>query len=235
MLDRVLHEVPAGTWYESARCSTLRIDDPNCHPGDDTFLLRPVRLKVRLDSDSPMLRAALRAGIPAEIAEPADLVISTHGGEPIEEAIRGTDCVAGPGLFDSLFLDDCRWQGARGISSGNLLRWRDRTLAAWTGNELWIGLPVAGPWDEHGTLALFLERAKRARVIAMLRDGEVLVGTAAVHPAPGFIETDGVDRPWNGTVPELGSSRAGASGLRAIFALLAVGVLAFYLVRLRRS
>lgn len=235
LLDGEATEVQAGTWYETTFRTRVQIASANCHPGDDTFELRLARLKVRLDSESPLLLAALGAGVPAELGEPADLVISTTGGEPIPDAVRGADCVAGPGIFESLFLDDCRWLDARGKRSGALLRWRDWTLASWTGNTLWLGLPVAAPWDEHGTLALLLERAKRERIAALLRDGEALAGTAFVRPAPGFIETDGVDRPWDGSVPPFESPRPGSFGLRAILALLATGVLILYLVRLRRS
>jgi hypothetical protein len=56
----------------------------------------------------------------------------------------------------------------------------------------------------------------------------VIVGDAAVSPAPGLVWTKGVDRPWDGRLPEARRGR-GRTALRAALALAAAAVLALYL------
>ena len=230
-VDGTRMEVRPDTWVESAASTSIRILEPNVLAADDAVAIRPLQLKVRLDSESPLVLAALRVGIAADVGEPADLVLVTTGGAPVGP-VRGSRCIAAPGLFDGLFLDDCIWEGARGVREPGLLASGDWTLARWSdARTLWLGLPVDREWDEHGTLALVIERAKRERARARLRDGEVIVGDRALSPAPGFVETAGVDRPWDGALPRVAATGAGAFALRALLAVAAAAVLCVYAFR----
>jgi len=224
--------VPPNTWVERPGAREISVLEPNVLEADDRVALRPLRVRVRVEVESPLVLAALRAGVPAEVGEPADLILSTEGGRPLDR-VRGSRCVAPPGLFEGLFLDDCIWEGARGVRGDGLLEWDGWALARWADERtLWLGLPVDREWDEHGTLALVIERAKRAR--APLREGEVIAGAWAVSPEPGFVETAGVDRPWVGTLPEAEPSGEGVFLLRALLAVAAAGVLFVYALRVVR-
>lgn len=226
--------VQPNRWAKIEVATEVRILEPNNHPGDDVVRVRRLRLKVRTDAQSPLVLAALQVGVPVEVSEPADLVLVTTGGSPVGR-VRGRECIAEPGLFDGLFLDDCRWEDVRGSKQPGLLRAGEWTLARWqTANTLWLGLPVDREWDEHGTLALVIERAKRERARSLLQAGELLVGDRAVSPAPGFIETAGVDRPWDGTLPSVEATREGLFGLRALLAVAAAIVLVVYGLQLTR-
>ena len=55
-----------------------------------------------------------------------------------------------------------------------------------------------------------------------------IVGGAIASPAPGFVDTRGVDRPWDGTLPKGRRSTDDESSMAWIPALLAVAVLALY-------
>jgi len=267
--------IRAGEWVRLDRMREIKIQQNNCYPGDDFVRLRSVELKCRLDSESPLLQAALSVGLPAKIQEPADFIVVTTGGTPIPERVRGADCIAergrgaggiaergrgaggiaergrgaggiaergrgaggiaGLGLFDDLFLDECRWSGVRGVREPGLLRWGEWTLARWVDERtLWIGLPVDREWDDYGTLALLIERAKRARATALLAPGEALVGDQIASPAPHFVDTRGIDRPWDGTLPDAAPSGEGRFDLRALLASAGVLVLGAYLLRLGR-
>ena len=237
--------VPTGEWIRLPRMREIKVEQVNCYAGDDFVRLRPVELKCRLDSESPLLQAALSVGLPAKIEEPADFIVVTTGGTPIPERVRGADCIAERGrgaggiaergLFDDLFLDECRWSGVRGVREPGLLRWGEWTLARWVDERtLWIGLPVDSEWDDFGTLALLIERAKRARATALLAPGDALVGDQIASPAPHFVDTRGVDRPWDGTLPDAAPSGEGRFDLRALLASAGVLVLGVYLLRLGR-
>jgi len=240
-LGQTLSEVDPGHWNDIEFVPGLRIVTPNNYDGDDHVALRRVRLKVRTDSESPLVEAALRVGVPAEPGEPADLVLETQGGTRIPERVRGSDGVAAAGLFEGLFLDECIWEGARGREDAGreepgLLAWRKRSLARWTDERtLWLGLPVDRAWDEYGTLALVLERAKRHRARALLGEGEALVGDAIARPAPRFVETHGVDRPWDGKLPDVEPRGSGVFNLRALLATLALVTLLAYGMLLGRK
>ncbi len=224
-----------GEWIRLPRMREIKVQQNNCYPGDDFVRLRSVELKCRLDSESPLLQAALSVGLPAKIEEPADFIVVTRGGTPIPERVRGADCIAGPGLFGDLFLDECRWSGVRGVREPGLLRWGEWTLARWVDERtLWIGLPVDQEWDDFGTLALLIERAKRARATALLAPGEALVGDQIASPAPHFVDTRGINRPWDGTLPDAATSGEGRFDLRALLASAGVLVLGVYLLRLGR-
>jgi len=234
-LDGKQMTVQSNRWVKIGVATEVRILEENNHPGDDVVRVRRLRLKVRTDADSPLVLAALQVGVPVEVAEPADLVLVTTGGEPVGR-VRGRECIAEPGLFDGLFLDDCRWDGVRGSKQPGLLRAGEWTLARWqSANTLWLGLPVDGEWDEHGTLALVIERAKRERARSLLKAGEALVQGRAVSPAPGFIETAGVDRPWDGTLPPVEAKREGTFALRALLAVAAAIVLVVYGLQLAQG
>jgi hypothetical protein len=227
--------VSPNTWIKPAPSSSLRVIETNNHPGDDLVRVRPIRLKVRTDAESPLVLAALQVGVPAKVGEPADFVLVTTGGEAVGR-VRGRDCIAEPGLFDGLFLDDCHWDGVRGSTQPGLLRSGEWTLARWqSANTLWLGLPVDREWDEHGTLALVIERAKRERARSLLKAGEALVQDRAVSRAPGFIETAGVDRPRDGALPSVEAKREGAFALRALLAVAAAIVLVVYGLQLAQG
>jgi len=236
--DRALRVAP-DRWTEIAFAPELRITTPNNYGGDDTIVLRRVRLKVRIDSESPLVEAAMRVGLSAEPGEPADFVLVTQGGTPLPETVRGSDCVVERGLFEGLFLEECNWEGVRGTREPGLLTWRTWGLARWSDERtLWLGLPVDRAWDDYGTLALVLERAKRLRARSLLAPDEALVGDAIARPAPRFVETAGFDRPWNGELPRAEPKGAGVFELRPVLATLALLVLAAYfrlLARLKRQ
>jgi len=208
-------------------------------PSDDVITLRRVPLTARDETGSARVKTALlRSGTSATPgAGSVDLVVTNSGGEVVPGIIRGADCEVLGDLFADLWLGDIVWRGARSrvVASGALLAHQGRVLAAWLDERtLWLGVPLDAAWDEHGTLALLVERAKRARRAARLEPGETLVGDAAARPAPGWIDVRGEDRPWDGTLPEAKASGAGATALRAGLALAAILVLLVYVRALRR-
>ena len=114
------------------------------------------------------------------------------------------------------------------------MSYRGEALAAWLelGRTLWLGMPLDSDWDEHGTLAVLIERAKREMAGAALLPGEALVGDAIARPAPGHVWTKGIDRPWDGTLPEQSQTAEETVGLRLLLGLLAALVLMLYLLQL---
>jgi hypothetical protein len=221
--------VPVGEGVEVPFAERIEVLDEDNYDGDDVAELRRAELRVRYAGDSPYARAALfAAGFPAREGEPADLVIETSGGEPLAGDVRGAECTLAPGIFEGLVLEDCVWRGARARAGEGLLAYEGRALASWLdARTLWLGLPLHREWDSHGTLALLLERIKRARAEAM-GGGGALAGDAWCVPPPGFVVTRGVDRPWDGKLPEARRRVRGRVALRAAFALLAVAGLAVY-------
>jgi len=187
--------VRTGQGVETARAGRIEILDGDNYDGDNRIDLRPVGLVARNGTGSPLVDAALfHAGLPATRGDDADLVIAPATGEPVGGPVRGAETVTPPGLFDGLLLDECLWEQVRVVSGLPLLLWRERPIAAWADERtLALGLPVDREWDSHGTLAVLIERAKRARA------GEGLVGDMIATPPPGFVDTRGVDRPWDGT------------------------------------
>lgn len=226
-----LLDVPTGQGVTTDFAPTIEIRESDNYEGDNRVRLRRLALAARNDTRSDLVRLALfRAGIRAHAGDDPDLVVTNRGGTPIEALVRGADCVAADPLFDGLLLDECVWEHPRTRPGDGLLLWRGRALAQWSDpRTLWLGLPVERDWDDHDTLAVLIERAKRARVRARLGASEVLVGDAVASPAPGHVRTKGRDRPWDGTLPEAGRRVAGARQLRTVLALLAALVLALYL------
>jgi len=215
-----------GVWGPFAK--SIEILDEDNYDQDDRISLRRFALVARDDTGSRFVRAALfAAGTAARPGKEPDLVLTREGGEPLSGVVYGTDCVASE-CFEGLLLDDCAWRGARARDGAGILDHAAGALARWVDERtLWLGLPVDRPWDEHGTLAMLVERAKRRRIRALLEPDEALVGDAVATPAPGHVDTRGVDRPWDGTVPEL--SRAASRGvLRFWLSLGAAAVLAVY-------
>jgi len=235
-LGREERVVPIGEGITTARVDAIEVLDPDNYDGDDTCRLRPVRLGARDETGSRLVDAALtKAGLPTVPGN--DLVITTRGGAPLAGVVRGSDCIAHGDLFAGLLLDECEWRDPRaGEDGGALLSYRGRALAAWRdARTLWLGLPVDREWDDHYTLAVLIERAKRARVLAGLGAGEALVGEAIAAPAPAFVDTRGVDRPWDGTLPPAGAGAPAPFPLRPLLGWGAVAVLAAYLVLLARA
>ncbi len=222
--------VPTGEGVETEAAETLRLlDGGNCAE-DDSCRLERIELLVRDGLGTPLTRAALfGAGIAARDAEPFDLILTAEGGEGIEGVVRGAECALADGLFSGLYLQDCAWRGATSKPGAGLLSFRDRALAAWLDERtLWVGLPFDREWDDHGTLALFLEAAKRES--ARRKSGaRAVAGAAFADPAPGFVDTRGVDRPFHGPLPEARRKLVGETAFRAILAAAALLVLALYL------
>jgi hypothetical protein len=225
-------KVETGKGYEIPFAATLAIADADNYDGDDTFALRRLSLGVRDETGSRLVRAALSVGTPTR--EGDDLVIVAERGA---ETVRGSDCVASD-IFEGLFLDECVWDGVATREGEGILTWKGRAIAAWEAratpragpsNVLWLGIPVDREWDDNATLAMLVEKAKRKRAEALLGPGEVIVGDAACSPAPGLVWTKGVDRPWDGRLPEPRGLARGRTALRAALALAAAGVLALYL------
>jgi hypothetical protein len=232
--ERVLR-VPTGQGVTTDFVRSIEIRDADNFDGDNRVRLRRLELVGRNDTRSDLVRLALfEAGIRARLGDEPDLVVTDQGGTPVEALVRGADCVAADPLFDGLLLDECIWEHPRALPGDGLLLWRGRALARWTdARTLWLGLPVDRDWDDHDTLAVLIERAKRARV--RLGEHEALVGDAIASPPPGHVRTKGVDRPWDGTRPDAGRRIAGARSLRATLAILAALVLALYLRASRRG
>ncbi|MCK6461052.1 MAG: hypothetical protein L6Q95_14300, partial [Planctomycetes bacterium] len=216
--------VGTGRGHEIPFAETLEVADADNYDGDDRFALRRLSVGVRDETGSRLVRAALSVGTPAR--EGDDLVIVAARGA---ETVRGADCVAS-GIFEGLFLDECVWDGVATRDGEGILTWKGRAVAAWLDERtLWLGMPLDGEWDDNATLAVLVEKAKRKRAEALLRPGEVICGDAAVSPAPGLVWTKGVDRPWDGRLPEPKRHARGRTGLRAALALAAAAVLALYL------
>ncbi len=216
--------VETGKGYEIPFTETLEVADADNYDGDDRFALRRLSVGVRDETGSRLVRAALSVGTPAR--EGDDLVIvAARGGE----TVRGADCVAS-GIFEGLFLDECVWDGVATREGEGILTWKGRAVAAWADERtLWLGMPVDREWDDNATLAVLVERAKRKRAEAMLAPLEVIVGDAACSPAPGLVRTKGIDRPWDGRLPEPRGEATGRTALRTALALAAAAVLALYL------
>ncbi|MHC4134328.1 MAG: BatA domain-containing protein [Planctomycetota bacterium] len=221
--------VPTGQGVTTDFARSIEILDADNYDGDNRVRLRRLALVGKNDTRSDLVRLALfEAGVRARPGDDPDLILTDQGGTPVEALVRGADCVAADPLFDGLLLDECVWEHPRTLPGDGLLLWRGRALAKWTdARTLWLGLPVDRDWDDHDTLAVLIERAKRARV--QLGEHEALVGDAIASPPPGHVWTKGVDRPWDGTRPATGQRVSGARGLRATLALLAALVLALYL------
>lgn len=201
----------------------LEIETPDNYDGDDRIDLEPVRLGVRPTGARLADAALFRAGVPAEVGE--DLLLVTEGGDPVEGEVSGAECLAAEGLF----LEECRFTGVRAREGPGLVTFRGRALARWIDERtLFVGLPLDREWDEQGTLAVFLERAKRERVRAMAR-GRAVVGDAYASPAPGALDTRGVDRPFDGRLPEPRGGTGRGRPLLPLFAGLAAALLLLYL------
>jgi hypothetical protein len=226
--------VPTGRGIEAPFATRLEIVDPDNYDGDDAVTLRRLDVVARNETGSALVDTALfEAGLRARRAGEPDLVVTGEGGQPARGLVYGADClVVGP-LFDGLLLDDCAWRDPRVDGADGVLLHSGRALATWDGRRLWLGMPVDREWDEHGTLAVLVERALRAAAARGLADGEVVVGDAVARPAPGHVDTRGVDRPWDGTLPDGATAASEARALRPWLALLAAVVLGVYLRRLR--
>jgi len=227
-----VREVQTGRGVTGPLAGTIEILDADNYDGDDRIDLRPCALAARDLTGSSYVRAALAAAArPREAASP-DLVITGAGGEKIPGDVRGAECVIEGSLFDGLLLDGCRWRGVRARRGPGCLSYKGRALAAWLDpRTFWLGAPVDRDWDDQSTLALLIRRVARERLRALLGPGEVLVGDAVARPAPGLVDTRGVDRPWNGKLPSVapGPGVSRQSKLRIWLALLAAVVLGFYL------
>jgi len=219
-----------GTWAEYD--DEIEILEKDNYDGDNQISLRRLLVGVRDETKSRFVAAALRAGTPSQPGN--DLVITTRGGSPRRGQVRGTDCVASAGIFDGLLLDDCVWEDPKTREGDGLLSFRGEAVAAWLelGRTLWLGMPLDRDWDEHGTLAVMIERAKREMAEAALLPGEALVGDAIARPAPGHVWTKGIDRAWDGTLPEHSQVAEETVGLRLMLGLLAALVLMLYLLQL---
>jgi len=229
--------VGTGTWVEAPRVDRIEILEPDNYAADDRVTLRPLGLTARDETGSARVRAALfAAGLPAREATEADLVVRPAVGADLPGPVDGADCVAEAGPFEGLLLDDCTWGHATAIAEPvtPLLRRGDAVLAGWATDEpgvLVLGLPVDREWDAHGTLAVLVERAKRARADALLAPGEVRLLDLVVAPPPGFVPTRGVDRPWDGRLPDRPAAGAGRGiALARPLAGAAALVLLLYLV-----
>jgi hypothetical protein len=216
--------VETGRGVEIPFTGRLEIADEDNYDGDDVVVLRRLSVGVRDGTGSRLVRAALAAG--TRTHEGDDLVLVHEAGAA---TVRGADAIAS-GIFEGLFLDGCVWDGVATREGEGVLTWRGKAVAAWLDERtLWIGLPVDREWDEHGTLAVLIERAKRSRAEARLAPGDAIVGDAIASPAPGLVRTKGVDRPWDGRLPPARSRVRGRTALRAALALAAAGVLLLYL------
>jgi len=232
--------VRTGVGVEVAFANEIRIEAPaDNYAADNVCRLRRLRIVARDETGSPFVRAALRAGTPVEAGDAGDepdLVIR-GGGEPLVDRLRGSDCIVAPGIFEGLLLDECVWRDVRGRAGDGLLSHDGVAVAQWLdgGRTLWLGLPTRPDWDDRGTLAVLIERAKRARVT--LAPGEAIVGDAVASPGPGLVMTRGVDRPWDGVLPEAGGGASDRRSLRLPLALCAALVLGLYLraMMLRRD
>ena len=229
--------VETGTWIEAGRVDRIELVEPDNYAADDRVALRPLELTARDETGSPRVRAALfRAGLPAREAVDAALTVRTASGAPLPGPVHGADCIAEAGPFEGLVLDGCVWERATAIDGPvmPLLRRGEAVLAGWAEGEqgvLLLGLPVDREWDENGTLAVLVERAKRARADALLRPGEIRRLDLVASREPGFVATRGVDRPWDGVLPDASVVAAvRRRGLTRPLAGAAVLVLVFYLV-----
>jgi hypothetical protein len=221
---------PTGRGVEVPFAEGLEILDADNYDGDDAVALRRLAVVARNETGSNLVDAALfEAGLRARRDGEPDLVVTGDGGQPARGLVYGADClVVGP-LFDGLLLDDCAWRDPRVDGGDGVLLHSGRALATWDGRRLWLGMAVDREWDEHGTLAVLVERALRAAAARGLADGEVVVGDAVARPAPGQVDTRGVDRPWNGSLPPGAAAASEPVALRPWLAALAAAVLAVYL------
>jgi len=215
----------------------VRILTPDNYDGDDEVVLRRARPVARDETGSREVKTAMfLAGLRAVEGDvdggETDLVVRRARGEVVAEVVPGRECVARSALFAGLALDECVWREPREAAGAPALTWRGRTLASFQDGVLELGPAVDRPWDEHGTLAVLVERALRAAVHARLGPGAALAGEAVARPAPRFVDTRGVDRPWDGSLPQ--AAREGGIALRTPLALAGVAALAACLVLLLR-
>ena len=92
--------------------------------------------------------------------------------------------------------DQCAWRGVHKREGPGLLTHRGSAIVKWLDERtLWLGIPVDREWDDQGTLPVLIRRAKQQRLEAI--HGRV-AGDAVLRPAPAFVDTKGVDRPWDG-------------------------------------
>ncbi|MCZ6786419.1 MAG: BatA domain-containing protein [Planctomycetota bacterium] len=206
----------------------IQVMQNDAYAADNICDVERIRVPAMDQTGSRFVRAALfGAGLKA--GPGSELVITREGGTGIAELVRGAECIATiPGLFDDLMLEESVWRGVKAREGAGLLAWRRRTIAAWVDERtLWLGMPVGRDWDDHGTLAVLIERAKRATA-ERLADGAAIRGDAYVRPRPGFVSTAGVDRDWDGVLPPPGNRAVESSALRTALALLAALLLAFY-------
>ena len=228
--DRRL-SVRTGEGVEVDRGTPIEILDRDNYDGDDRCEVKPATLLARNETGSRFIDAALAVGI--AVAPGDDLVVTSGGGEVIPGLVRGADCVIAPGILDSLFLDQCAWRGVHRREGPGLLTHRGSAIVKWLDERtLWLGIPVDREWDDQGTLPVLIRRAKRQRLEAL--HGRV-AGDAVLRPAPAFVDTKGVDRPWDGTLPAARREVEGKTLLRALLAGLAALVLALYARAMLRS
>lgn len=226
---------PTGRGVEVPFADGIEILDDDNYDGDDAVTLRRLVVVARNETGSALVDAALyRAGLRARREGEPDLVVTNAGGQPARGLVYGADCLVVGTLFDGLLLDDCAWRDPRVDGGDGVLLHSGRALVTWDGRRLWLGMAVDREWDEHGTLAVLVERALRAAAARGLEDDEVVVGDAVAKPEPGHVDTRGVDRPWNGTLPDGATAAGEPRALQPWLALLAAAVLAIYLRALRR-
>ena len=223
-----------GVGHTVSFAGVVEILQPDNYEGDDRVELRRIELRASHATGSPYVDAALyHAGLsarPPQGDEEAQLVVVGERGEPRFPLVRGSDCVARPGIFVGLFLGECVWREVSHCRGDPLLTFDGATIAAWADpRTLALGLPVDRDWDDQGTLAVLLEGAKRTVVRRTLGEGEALVGDAIASPRPRFVDPTGVDRPWDGSPLPEGGGRPVELPLRVPLVVLAVFVLLGYL------
>ncbi len=222
-------KVRTGTGVEVDFSPKVEVLDADNYDGDDVVVLRRARPVARAETGSTIVNAALfRAGLRAVSGTDPVLIVQRARGDIVADIVHGRDCVALDPLFEGLVLDDCHWRDVRECAGTPALTWRGRAIASFRDGRLELGMPVERAWDGHGTLAVLVERALHAAIRTGLAPGEALVGDAIATPAPRFVDTRGVDRPWDGTLPP--AVREGGLSLRAPLALLAAAIIAVRLL-----
>ncbi len=213
----------------------------DAYPADNRIVLTKFTLRVAVEPPvAAHVRAAVEAaGISAQLSEDAQLSI-VRGAATRERwaRVRGADCVAS-GIAAGLWWGDAVWQDVFTLPPDTprpLLSAGGRVIAAWKDEStLWLGMSLDKDWDDHGTLALLIERAKRERVRALVTAPHSYVGGAVAAPAPGWVDLTGRDQPWDGFVPAAPRRTGGRVALRTGLALLAAIVVALYVVWMRAA
>jgi len=219
---------------------TIRILDEDNLAVDNVVRLDRTPVGIRYDRGLKALHAAVRSGLPARHDESGPLIISTEGGELVAGPVRGADCTVEAGFFEGLLLDEIVWQGVKAREQGPaLLRWRDKVVAKMVGPAaLWIGLPLDRDWGDASTLAVLVDRFKRFGLERRYRETpgfRQVVGDAVVLGRPvGLVRTKGIDRRWDGSMPEGQGRAARERSLRWVLGAAAMVALVFYLRRLAR-